>query len=141
MNAPFSGLRIVTTPIVKPSKPVANEQIEGKFVMGPIPWSWLVKASQIDSRTVYIVLVIFFYKGVQKQKRFKISNKLLSELGINRQAKSRALKGLEDSGLIKIYPQKGGSPLVEIIDFQGNGVERGGDHSVVNIAKEELRMQ
>jgi hypothetical protein len=100
-----------SAPIVKDEKLIIN----GKFVKGPIPWSWLEKAAHVDSMALSTAWIIWFYYGVTGKRIFKFSNAHLETFNISRQAKSRVLKKLEAAGLIKITKAVGRSPIVEIV--------------------------
>ena len=90
-------------------------EIKCKFVRGPVPLPWLLKASAVDSMALSVAWVIWFYCGLNKSQIFKLSNKDLINLGINRQTKSRVLKRLEEAELIKISRCQGKSPIIEVV--------------------------
>lgn len=98
-----------------PVESSTKERIKCKFIKGPIPLPWIVKASSVDSKALSVAWVIWLYHGLNKSQLFKLSNKDLSNIDISRQTKSRVLKKLEQAELIKVSRSAGKSPIIEII--------------------------
>ena len=85
-----------------------------RFLRGPIPWAWVVEAANISGGALKVSLALWFLSGITKSGTVKLSNGLLSELGITRRTKYRVLKALESSGLISVLQHSGNSPEVTI---------------------------
>jgi hypothetical protein len=76
--------------------------VGGRFLRGPIPWSWITAAAALPSRALVVGLCIWRLVGAMKR-------------GIDRATKSRALHALERAGLIKVARQPGRFPKVTLL--------------------------
>jgi len=93
----------------------ARARVKGRFLMGPIPLNWLIKASVLPGKCIHVAVAIWFLTGVKKANTVPLSNKLLSEFGVDRFSKSRALRRLSNAGLVAVMQSKGCSPLVTVL--------------------------
>ena len=112
------GLRPISIP-VKDSNlgpRAARPRVKGRFLMGPIPLEWLIRASVLPGKAIHVALAIWFLTGVKKVNTVPLSNKLLREFGVDRFSKSRALKRLSDVGLVAVSQRKGCSPEVTVLE-------------------------
>ncbi len=89
-----------------------TEYIKGRFLKGPIPWSWLQKASLQHPKGLHVAINIWFLKAVTKKNDFPLSNKILREMGVSRQAKNESLRKFEEVGLVDLKQVIGKSPIV-----------------------------
>ena len=71
--------------------------IRGKFIAGPIDVSWVVQASRLGVKALLVGLALWHLKGLRKADTFIVSNLMLQDWGIQPDAKSRALRKLEES--------------------------------------------
>ena len=106
-----------------PEKPPSkNSQlprmIRGPFIKGPIPLDWLTSSARLPGRTLEVATAIRYLSGMQKSLTVKLSNKLMREFGVSRNAKQRAIKQMQDAGLIKVLQARGRSPIVTIVEQQ-----------------------
>ena len=74
----------------------------GLFLRGPIPMPWLYEAAKLGVSPLWVGCVLWHLAGLKKSDTFLVSNLHLHRWGIERRAKSRALKALSDAGLITI---------------------------------------
>lgn len=86
-----------------------------KFLKGPIPWDWIVRASGLPGAALAVGLCIWRLVGATRRSSVKLSNKECEPLGISRYAKSRALKTLEAAGLISVEHRRGRFPRIELM--------------------------
>ena len=99
-------------PIIhKPSK---------RFLKGPIPWTWLTKASCLSGKALNIGVVIWFLAGIKRTHTIELSSKQLREFGVTRFAKGRGLRQLELHGLVSVQRHKGHNPVVTILQTPEN---------------------
>jgi len=95
--------------------------VEGRFIRGPIPLLWLSRAGMLPGKALHVAIAICFLTGVKKMNTVPVSNKLLGEFGVNRYAKSRALKQLSNAGLVSIEQGVGRSPVVTVLEWNNAG--------------------
>ena len=90
-------------------------RVDGLFIRGPIPMNWLQAASKLGVSALWVGCVLWHLFGVKKSATFLVSNLHLHRWGVDRFAKSRALKALSDAGLIMIEGRGKRSPKVTIV--------------------------
>jgi DNA-binding transcriptional ArsR family regulator len=89
--------------------------VSGRFLKGPIPWSWITAAAALPSRALLVGLCLWRLVGAMKNDTVSFGNSDLQPLGIDRATKSRALRALERAGLIKVARQPGRFPKVTLL--------------------------
>jgi hypothetical protein len=89
--------------------------VQGKFIPGPIPVSWVCYASKLGVKTLLVGLALWHIKGLRKSNTFIVSNLMLRDWGIRADAKGRALRKLEGAGLISVERQGKRSPQVTLL--------------------------
>lgn len=94
----------------------------GRFLKGPIPWSWIARAAALPGQALLVGLCIWRLAGATKRHTVLFGNFDLKPLGIDRAAKSRALRALEGAGLIKIAHQHGRLPRITLLFASGETV-------------------
>jgi DNA-binding transcriptional ArsR family regulator len=85
-----------------------------RFLKGPIPWKWIVKAAEISASSLAVALGIWFLAGVTNSAVIKLSNKILGELGVSERTKYRVLRAMEEAGLVSVVQEPGSSPKIRI---------------------------
>ena len=99
----------------KPSLKKTKKQ-NGRFIKGPIPYSWYTRACCLSSTAGVVAAAIYFLFGLNKEKNpIALSNIVLKDFGIDRRRKYEALKRLKEAGLIDVDNQPGRSPRIKII--------------------------
>jgi hypothetical protein len=91
----------------------------GRFLKGPIPWPWIAAAAALPGQSLLVGLCIWRLAGATKSQTVLFGNSDLKPLGIDRAAKSRALRALEGAGLIKIARQHGRLPKIVLLCARG----------------------
>jgi hypothetical protein len=86
-----------------------------RFLKGPVPWPWIEVAARLPGKALAVGLVLWRLHGAVKSKTVSLSNGEVEALGVDRNAKSRALRDLERAGLITVERQPGCSPRVTIV--------------------------
>jgi hypothetical protein len=97
-----------------PGIETTERRILGRFLRGPIPWNWLTVAGKLPGRALHLAMVIWHLEGFQRTGTVKLKPSLCRELGMDRSASYRALKELEDSGLVSVTRKKGVAAVVTI---------------------------
>ncbi len=77
---------------------------------------WLEIAARLPGKCLQIGVALWYLAGVQKTKRVALGNSLLKKLGVDRKAKARCLKAMQQAGLILIEPRPGTNPRVTLLD-------------------------
>src|SRR5262245_22473288 len=86
-----------------------------KFLKGPVPWSWIVRAARLPGASLPVSLCLWRLAGATHSMTIKLSNEEVAALGVDRHAKSRALKHLEAAGLVTVEHHRGRFPRVTVI--------------------------
>jgi len=93
--------------------------IQGKFIAGPLDVAWLCKAKPLGATPLLVGLALWYLKGLRKTNTFIVSNILMKEWGVSPDAKSRALRKLEEAGLIAIERRGKRSPQISLLVVGG----------------------
>lgn len=117
-------LRITSEPPSPPEEltskieivPTKLPRIQGEFLKGPIPLSWLSAAAALPGKAPLSVgLAIWFEAGRRRALQVKLTTAIVQRFGLNRKAKYRGLLGLEKAGLVEVHRQPRRNPLVTIL--------------------------
>jgi len=92
-----------------------ERKIVGRFLRGPIPWTWLVEAAKLPGRTLHLGIALWHLEGFQQTGTVKLKPSLCRELGMDRHASYRALRELERAGLILVVRKPGAAAMVTLI--------------------------
>ena len=76
---------------------------------------WLYEAAKLGVSSLWVGCVLWHLAGLKKSSTFLVSNLHLYRWGIERRAKSRALKALSDAGLISIVGRGKRSPVTIVV--------------------------
>lgn len=101
----------------RPTQQSRNNRIPQSkyFIMGPIDWDWICSAAKCNGKALEVALVLRFLSGLKRSKTVKLPNKILSQIGVDRFSKYRALKKLESEGLIeKVAGKQGQAPEIKV---------------------------
>ena len=104
----------------------SSKKSEEPFIMGPLPIRWLVCASYLPGHSVQVGLALWFWKGILGTNTITLTTRscegfgVISKngefvrYGITRSTKVRALRFLEQAGLITVKWHKNKAPEVTI---------------------------
>lgn len=84
--------------------------------LGAVPWGWLCKAAKCPGKSLHVALVIRHQAKLEKKSVVSLGSRFLNDLGVSKDAKSRAILALEQEGLIKVSQRQGANPIVTIIE-------------------------
>ena len=96
----------------------------GWFLRGPIPMPWILEAKKLGFGAYHTGMMLWQLHGVVNKgvataanwKPVRFPNIQAERFGIDRHAKSRALKALEEAGLISVDRSIHASPLVTMCE-------------------------
>ena len=94
------------------------------FLRGPIPLDWLGSAAALPGKTLHVGIALWWLHGMAKGKPFKLTQKALQTLNVERDAASAALARLEQAGLIRVVRKLGQRPMVSVVVGGVSGVEK-----------------
>ncbi len=86
-----------------------------RFLKGPIPWAWLMRAAELPGRALHTAVALWYLSGVTCCETVKLGGRPLTELGVDRHAKYRALLALEGAGLVRVKRSPGQNPAVTLL--------------------------
>ena len=87
-----------------------------RFLKGPIPCRWLQLAARQPGKALHTGVVLWYKAGLIKRNEVKLTRSLLGEFGVLPDAGNRALRRLEEVGLVSVVRHRGRSPVVTILD-------------------------
>jgi hypothetical protein len=94
---------------------VLTAQRSQRFLKGPVPWPWIETAAKLPGKALAVGLALWRLAGAVKSNAIRLSNAEVEALGIDRNAKSRAIRDLERAGLITVERRPGCAPRVTIL--------------------------
>jgi hypothetical protein len=101
-------------PTLAPRK--ARRRPRHEFIRGPLPVWWLAKAAELPGQALAVGLAVWFRRGIEKARTFPLYPSALAKFGVNRWSFYRALKALEEVGLLAVSRKRGRSPVVTVLD-------------------------
>ncbi|GIQ75950.1 hypothetical protein BraRD5C2_43930 [Bradyrhizobium sp. RD5-C2] len=115
------GLRINEIEVAPPSRLPRTP----RFLKGPIPWSAVCAAASLPGQTLAVFLAIHHRAAVTGRLTVTLPKNLLAELGISRDAKSRALHALEQASLITVERVRGHAARIKLVAAAIHGAASG----------------
>ena len=100
-------------PAVRKGRQVTH--IKNKFIKGPVDFAWLSSAQKLGVTTLWLGICLWFLRGLKGSDSFLVSNMVAQEWGLLPDAKSRALRKLEMTGLITVERRGKRSPRVTLV--------------------------
>lgn len=97
-----------------------SNRIKGRFLRGPIPMAWLDAARAVRGKAIHVALELWHWSFIKDSKTVKLNLSRLAKCGVARTTASRALRDLEDAGLVSVKRAPGCAPLVTILDVDAD---------------------
>lgn len=98
----------------KPSK-IPRHRNGEKFLKGPIPLDWLSIAMKLPGKALHVADILWFYSGIKRSAEIPLSLSKLKEFGITRTSAARALRSLEEVGLVTVDRKQGRKAVVRLL--------------------------
>jgi DNA-binding transcriptional ArsR family regulator len=113
------GQFVPTADLIELGEPFGRSETKirhhrSRFLKGPVPWDWIIRASELPGRALIVGLCLWRLSGAMGNRTVTLGNAELEPFGIDRAAKSRALDALEKAGLIKAERKPGRWPIVTL---------------------------
>jgi DNA-binding transcriptional ArsR family regulator len=86
----------------------------GRFLKGPIPLSLICAAARLPGQSLALYLAVRHRSDLTRSDSVTVPAALLRSFGIDKDAKSRALKLLAAEGLVKVEQRRGRSARVTL---------------------------
>lgn len=86
------------------------------FLKGPIPQLWLSAAAALPGKSLHVGVAIWFLAGLTRSRSVRLSGRVSRAFGVDRHAKYRALRWLEDAKLVAVLQRPGCSPVVTLFE-------------------------
>jgi hypothetical protein len=93
------------------------QRISGRFLKGPIGMPAIAHASRLGGRALAVYLAIHHQTALTGKRTVTLPRGLLTDLGVDKDAKARALRSLEVGGLISTERLKGRAARVSLTGF------------------------
>jgi hypothetical protein len=87
-----------------------------KFLKGPIPWDWLVRACRLPGRALHVALFLWFEAGCSKSATIRFRLSQVTFLGMHRDTAKRGLRALANARLIAVDCRPGRCLEVTLLD-------------------------
>ena len=100
---------------------LVESQKAALFLRGPIPLNWLGSAAALPGKTLHVGIALWWLHGMARGKPFKLTQKALQTLNVERDAASAALVRLEQAGLIRVVRKTGQRPTVSMVSGAASG--------------------
>ena len=78
------------------------------------PLAWLEVAAKLPGKSLHLAVVLLHLAAIDQTRRVVVSNLACERFGLNRNAKYRALRSMQNAGLITAERKLGRSPIVMI---------------------------
>lgn len=97
-----------------------SQRMNERFLKGPIPMRLIAQAAKLPGQSLSVYLATHHQSALTRCNKVTLPKGLLSQLGVSRDAKSRALKELVHAGLVKVESVKGKSTRVSLSTERSN---------------------
>ncbi len=87
----------------------------GKFLKGPVPWSWLERAMSLPGKALHVGIQVWHQMGLTRSSEVSISMSAMDRMGVDRFASSRGLAALEKAGLVSVVRHSGRKAIVTVL--------------------------
>ena len=98
-----------------PTRKLVESPKTALFLRGPIPLAWLGSAAVLPGKTLNVGIALWWLHGMAKGKPFKLTQKALQTLNVERDAASAALVRLEQAGLVRVVRKPGQRPTLSMV--------------------------
>ena len=98
-----------------------RRKVASRFVP-PMPLSWFQRACRLPGKASIVATAAWYRSKLAGRGEFALSQAALTEFGVSRQARYRALEALEGAGLISVRRRPHRNPLVTVLvpEHQGD---------------------
>lgn len=83
---------------------------QGQFLKGPIPLPWLQQAAALPGKAFHVGVVVWYLVGLTSTHTVRVTRAVLKRFGVQHETGRRALRALEQAGLLRVERQGRQSP-------------------------------
>ena len=99
-----------------PQLEVVSLRQKSKFFLHPqIQLIWIEKAAALGLQVLVVGLLLQFRKLLLGKDSVTLPKDFLSKFGVSRGTKQRALKKLEEAGLVNVTQKSGRTPVIAVL--------------------------
>ncbi len=98
-----------------PKKP-PRHRLGEKFLKGPIPWDWLLRAFALSGKALHVALLLWREAGCRRTRTVTLCLGGSLPEGLNRQSARRGLRQLVQAGLVRVDQQPGHGLQVTLLE-------------------------
>ena len=98
------------------------QRLHERFLKGPIPIRNIARASKLSGQSLSVYLAVHHQTALTRKSLVTLPKGLLMQLGVSRDAKSRALKQLHNAGLVRLENHTGRAARVALMDKHDTGL-------------------
>jgi hypothetical protein len=91
-------------------------RMQERFLKGPIPMRHIARAAKLPGQALSVYLALHHQTALTRRQWVTVPRGLLTQLGVSRDAKARALQQLEAAVLVRVARAKGKAALVCIAE-------------------------
>ena len=111
---PQKGRRIEIEEIRVAAVPSRRGRLKEPFLAGPISMNWLESAGCLPGKATQMAVHLAYRMGLTRSQQVKINLSRLATMGMSRSSASRALKALEEAGLVQVQRGTGRCAIVDV---------------------------
>ena len=90
-------------------------QESGFFLHPQVPLAWVERAAQLGTQALVVGILLQFRFLLSQKEPVTLPKNFLARFGISKGVKQRALKKLEDAGLIRVSRETGQSSRITLL--------------------------
>ena len=89
-----------------------------RYLAGRIPRGWIERACCLPGKALHVSIWLWHLARMKKRNPVSLNQSRMEHLGVKRHAAGRALRQLEEAGLVSVNRGQGRNPLVTILDHR-----------------------
>jgi hypothetical protein len=105
----------------RPAKGPPRHRPGEAFLMGPIPWLWLVKSAQLPGKALQVAMLLWREAGCRKSQTVSFCLSHGRQLGMGKDTTRRALRQLIGAGLVRVQGPPGRSLKATLLELTREG--------------------
>src|ERR1700722_11998574 len=86
----------------QPSRRPPRHRQREQFLKGPIPWPWLLRAMQLNGKTLHVALLLWKEAGIRRNRTIRFNLSAMATIGVHRDTARRGLRALESAKLVTV---------------------------------------